>query len=139
MRGLFWFLVGFFVAVLAIDFAWGDEADGRLYQGADGQYHYHDEAWEGIWIAEQFRECCGKSDCHKANTGDGFAVVRLADGSGFQVTIPQVGGELVTFAVPYNESVVKPSQDGNYWVCTRIVGGNGTKVPRCVFTPPLGF
>jgi hypothetical protein len=135
MRGLFWFFVGVFVVALVVRVAWG-EPQVLLRQGAEGEWHYHDVEWEGAWIPTH---CCGKGDCHKANQGDGFAVVRLADGSGYQVTIPQVGGQLVTYAVAYNDANVGPSEDGEFWVCTRIVGGNGTKVPRCVFTPPLGF
>jgi hypothetical protein len=107
-----------------------------LRQGADGQYHYHDAEWAGAWIPTR---CCGKGDCHQANQGDGFAVRRLEDGSGYLVTIPQATGERITYQVPYNDPNVGPAEDGEYWVCTRNDSGISKLVPRCVFTPPLGM
>ena len=112
----------------------------RVIEGYTGGYHQHDAEWEGRWIAQDFPSCCGKQDCFKANTGDGLTVVRAEDGGGFIVTMPQINGkDPITEFVPYNAPILRPSQDGEYWVCHRVVGGDGTRMPRCLFVPPLGF
>jgi hypothetical protein len=130
-----WFFFGFMLGWIAFAvMAYGAEV-GRV--GADGGYHYHDSAWEGIWIPTR---CCGKTDCHKANQGDGFQVDRLEDGSGYILRIPASGEDAgKAFFVAYNDPIVAPAEDGEYWICTRWDGASTSRVPRCLFTPPLGF
>lgn len=126
------FLLTLALGLVAAEWASGEPV-GRV--GADGQWHYHDSAWEGIWIPQR---CCGKSDCHKANQGDGFMVDRLEDGSGFVVRIPAAGEDAgKALFIAYNDPDVAPSEDGEFWVCTGWA--NNTRYVRCLFTPPLGF
>ena len=134
MRELCGFVVGFVAAWLLAAALAHAESVGRV--GADGGYHYHDAEWAGIWIP---RECCGKSDCNRANLGDGYTADRLEDGSGYVVGIPQAGGASSAFFLAWDDPQVGPAEDGNYWVCTRWDTYTATKMPRCVFTPPLGF
>jgi hypothetical protein len=107
----------------------------QAYEGADGQWHQHNSKWEGLWIAQDFPSCCGERDCSMANKSDGLLVKRLDNGSGYLV---QWKGQEPEF-VPYTASAIKPSKDGEYWACFRIVGGTGVKSVRCLFVPPLGF
>jgi hypothetical protein len=117
--------------------ATGAEA-AQAYRGADGQWHQHDPHWDGLWIANDFPSCCGKSDCFK--DGAEVDIQRLEDGTGFIVTWAQPNGtEPTPEFIPYDSPVLRPSQDGEYWACHRLVKGNGTRSTRCLFIPPLGF
>jgi hypothetical protein len=132
IAGLLWGIVLTLVATVWISKAYGAEP----YVGADGQWHQHNSKWEGLWIAQDFPSCCGERDCSQANKPDGELLVkRLENGSGYLV---QWKGQEPEF-VPYTSSAIKPSQDGEYWGCFRIVGGTGVKSVRCLFVPPLGF
>jgi hypothetical protein len=124
------FALGFMVG-FELRKAYGGE---KLYAGAAGNYHYHNDQWEGLWIANDFPSCCGERDCFKAGQGE-VEVERLEAGNGFLVTW---AGQEPEF-VPYNAPNLRPSQDGEYWACYRLAGGTGTKQTRCLFTPPLGF
>jgi hypothetical protein len=131
-----WFAVGFMLGwiVFGLSSAHAAEA-GRV--GADGQWHQHDAMWGGAWIPTR---CCGKTDCHQANQGDGFEATRLEDGSGYVVRIPASGEDAgAAFFLAYNDPIVGSAEDGEYWICTRWNTATAARVPRCLFTPPLGF
>ena len=128
---LFACVIVFLLVLLSL--ARGQEQLGP-FKGADGGYHQHDPNWKGLWIAQDFSQCCGKADCEEANIG-GVTVVRLQNGSGYMVQWPNQEAEFI----PYQAPSVHPSQDGSYWVCHKWVGGDGVKSVRCLFTPPLGF
>lgn len=110
----------------------------------DPPYKHHPAEWSGAWIYEQFRQCCGKEDCYRANSDadrdglPGLRAWRAEDGTGYFVTWPPHGDGATPTPefIPYQEAKPSMDPDGEYWVCHT---GGQVRSTRCLFIPPLGF